>query len=337
MTATFYGFTLWLQGDSPVQQPLTDTSGNIILWNGDIFHSQIEGENIPEELSDTQFIFKKLEMTETTQEICEILEKVNGPWSLIYYKKRLNVIIIGKDRFGRHSLLWNQSLDKDVSYPFVVSSSSTPHHQGAFYEIPTTNLFQICFSNNLIVKKVFSRKTYTVNKQLPTHELLSWATNILHDSTYSSDQIISQYLKTWGKEVAEFKDVLLASIKTRIFSQPMLCKTCVNLQNHRRALKCTHSKIAILFSGGLDSSVLAALTDCVWPQDESIDLLNVAFPLHTNKVSGEKFNVPDRLTGLQALKELQNLNPSRKWNFVEVCILYFYEHLGFILFLHCLL
>jgi asparagine synthetase B (glutamine-hydrolysing) len=82
--------------------------------------------------------------------------------------------------------------------------------------------------------------------------------------------------------------------------------------------------VAILFSGGLDSSVLAALTDRVWPENESIDLLNVAFPLRTkNNPTANKFDVPDRLTGLQALEELKKLNPSRKWNFCEVFLNYY--------------
>lgn len=30
------------------------------------------------------------------------------------------------------------------------------------------------------------------------------------------------------------------------------------------------------------------------------------------------FNVPDRLTGISGLEELQRLNPARRWNFIEV-------------------
>ncbi|XP_069126175.1 asparagine synthetase domain-containing protein 1-like [Argopecten irradians] len=89
-----------------------------------------------------------------------------------------------------------------------------------------------------------------------------------------------------------------------------------------------HAKVAILFSGGIDSAVITALADRCLPQSEPIDLINVAFEQQI-KSSGKKgtgnpsvavydqqrWNVPDRLTGYSALSEL---NPGRRWNFVQV-------------------
>lgn len=40
---------------------------------------------------------------------------------------------------------------------------------------------------------------------------------------------------------------------------------------------CQHAKLAVLFSGGIDSTVLAVLADRILPINEPIDLLNVAF------------------------------------------------------------
>ena len=64
------------------------------------------------------------------------------------------------------------------------------------------------------------------------------------------------------------------------------------------------------------------------PNDEPIDLLNVAFeqkPRQQNRTSGRKsevevvrdpYEVPDRETGKAGVNEL---NPNRTWNFIEVC------------------
>ncbi|XP_069692808.1 asparagine synthetase domain-containing protein CG17486 isoform X2 [Periplaneta americana] len=97
---------------------------------------------------------------------------------------------------------------------------------------------------------------------------------------------------------------------------------------------CQHSKIGILFSGGLDSTVLAALANDYVPLNEPIDLLNVAFEKEQSvsrkvkkKILKEPpdeerntFSVPDRITGRRALDELKKHYPHRQWNFVEINI-----------------
>lgn len=83
----------------------------------------------------------------------------------------------------------------------------------------------------------------------------------------------------------------------------------------------THgSRLGILFSGGLDSSVLAALADQHLPITEAIDLINVSFG--QDKAAFEE--APDRQTvlctdpqGLLALATLRRLS-ARPWNFIRV-------------------
>ena len=76
------------------------------------------------------------------------------------------------------------------------------------------------------------------------------------------------------------------------------------------------------------------------PTEEAIDLINVAFEQkylsghlqnkNTKKGKTRKnvrptkparnFSVPDRITGISGLEELQCINPLRQWNFIEVII-----------------
>ncbi|NWQ96599.1 ASND1 protein, partial [Burhinus bistriatus] len=170
--------------------------------------------------------------------------------------------------------------------------------------------------------------------------------NIIHTVSVETLQgfLVEEHKKTL---VHRFIDVLNEAVKRRVLSLfredqktgevPSMC----NRKAH----------VAVLFSGGIDSMVIAALADKHVPLEESIDLLNVAFMIkeqakqkgttkkHTNQEvqldllcpqeshkdldakTGAHlscFDVPDRITGRAGLKELEAINPSRTWNFVEI-------------------
>lgn len=93
---------------------------------------------------------------------------------------------------------------------------------------------------------------------------------------------------------------------------------------------CDLPRVAILFSGGVDSAVMAAVADRVLLKGVPVDLLNVAF--HNDrflKSTGSAnpdadadedayCHVPDRQSGLAAWGDLQKMSPDRPWNFVCV-------------------
>ncbi|NXW48003.1 ASND1 protein, partial [Nyctiprogne leucopyga] len=150
------------------------------------------------------------------------------------------------------------------------------------------------------------------------------------------------------KLVHQFIDVLNEAVKRRVLSlfrdEDQKARGVPSMSDRK-------AHIAVLFSGGIDSMVIAALADKHVPVREPIDLLNVAFMIkeqakqkgttrkHTNqevqldllcpqescKDLDAKtdaylscFDVPDRITGRAGLKELEAINPSRTWNFVEI-------------------
>jgi len=71
------------------------------------------------------------------------------------------------------------------------------------------------------------------------------------------------------------------------------------------------ARVSVLFSGGIDSTILARLVDVELSDDQPIDLVNVAF-------GQTPFTVPDRKTGLASLAELRRLSPMREFRFVQV-------------------
>uniref|UniRef100_A0A8B9M171 Asparagine synthetase domain-containing protein 1 n=1 Tax=Accipiter nisus TaxID=211598 RepID=A0A8B9M171_9AVES len=150
------------------------------------------------------------------------------------------------------------------------------------------------------------------------------------------------------KLVCQFIDVLNEAVKRRVLSlfrdEDQKTREVPSMFNRK-------AHVAVLFSGGIDSMVIAALADKHVPLEEPIDLLNVAFMIkeqakqkgtakkHTNQEvkfdllcpqescqdldakTGAHlscFDVPDRITGRAGLKELEAINPSRTWNFVEI-------------------
>lgn len=89
------------------------------------------------------------------------------------------------------------------------------------------------------------------------------------------------------------------------------------------------TRVAVLFSGGLDCTVLARLSHDVLDADSGIDLLNVAFenPRVVAQLRKENSNLldfyeacPDRITGRRSFAELQATCPGRAFRFVAVRI-----------------
>lgn len=91
------------------------------------------------------------------------------------------------------------------------------------------------------------------------------------------------------------------------------------------------SKVAVLFSGGLDCTVIARMCHDLVPLDQGIDLINVAFEnprvaANAQKLRGQEdsdpFDIyeacPDRMTGRKSFAELQEVCPGRAWKFLAV-------------------
>jgi asparagine synthetase B (glutamine-hydrolysing) len=86
-------------------------------------------------------------------------------------------------------------------------------------------------------------------------------------------------------------------------------------------------RVAVLFSGGLDCTILARMCHDLLPLTESIDLINVAFEnprIHGKLDQGiTPYELcPDRVTGRASYAELVEVCPRRRWHLVEVNVPY---------------
>lgn len=139
-------------------------------------------------------------------------------------------------------------------------------------------------------------------------ELLSDEVFFEKSNFTSSTQFMENLLRDPKVEciVNELLKLLMESCRKRIMYRKNFCANCSDSSS------CEHVKLGILFSGGLDSTIIACIADEFVPKMEAIDLLNVAFERNKN------FEVPDRKTGRMSLEELRTVCPDRIWNFVEV-------------------
>ncbi|XP_004701783.1 asparagine synthetase domain-containing protein 1 [Echinops telfairi] len=381
----FSGHTLHLRG-AVTAQPLEDEGGNVFLWNGEVFN----GLKVETQDNDTRIVFNCLSSCTNESDILSLISKVQGPWSFIYYQASSHSLWFGRDFFGRRSLLWHfNNLSESFCLSSVGTQTSGVVTQ--WQEVPVSGIFRIDLHSTATSKCVILKlypwnsnsgekviqecvgsltqisanlpkfvsveaseaKLYLENPIVPLNMILPQGPFETHCTDISrgppTRETLQVCLNTHMREVVQqFIDVLSISVKRRVLCLPRDESLTPDEALGTRGRK---ANIAILFSGGIDSMVIATLADRHIPLDEPIDLLNVAFmttekarPARFNPKKSKKknhcefafeecspnpaamaddnpdtrFNVPDRVTGRAGLKELQAINPSRIWNFVEI-------------------
>ncbi|KAJ7345542.1 hypothetical protein JRQ81_001492 [Phrynocephalus forsythii] len=381
----FSGHVLHLRGEMTPQPVEDPTSGNVFLWNGEVFSG---GTSVTAEANDTHVLFHHLCSCNSEADVLSLLSSIQGPWSFIFYQVSRHYLWFGRDYFGRRSLLWQfrQELDHILTLSSVSAASDHP-----WREVPASGIFRMdlqdCGASKAValtlhpwkypsredpVEEAVIGDLSVVSKCLPTNVSLvvQESLSLLAPVTPLNKEVrgvpeVSQCLDCTKnvadmrvlqmflaedhrkKIVHQFINVLSRSVERRV-----LCLVRGNdlLRGEMSGAASRRPHVAVLFSGGIDSIVIATLADRHVPLEEPIDLLNVAFELpdqgsqrsSTRKPSMEKkelppssgcinndnntvscpslasFNVPDRITGRAGLEELRNVSPSRSWNFVEI-------------------
>lgn len=293
---------------------------------------------------------------QSTTDILSVLQKIEGPYSLIYYQKSNATLYFGRDIIGRHSLL----IQVDNETNSLTLASVANKNMKGMVEVPAIGIFAVNLNSSQINLACYpwrepDLRFTDIIEALETHlnidinirKTISKApvslTNLhlhpdskdveyLENVPYSKDfnKILRQLLENQkvSERVEHLRELLQQSVKIRVEKKPNYCKDCIKIVLNGGSVVCTHSKVGILFSGGLDSAILAAIVDKYVPEEESIDLINVAFEKHvkTQKVNDinekenttQKYDVPDRKTGRQTYSELLRICSNRKWNLVEV-------------------
>uniref|UniRef100_A0A0D3DAN5 Glutamine amidotransferase type-2 domain-containing protein n=1 Tax=Brassica oleracea var. oleracea TaxID=109376 RepID=A0A0D3DAN5_BRAOL len=302
----FIGSTLQLRGTSPIIQPLVDSSGNILAYNGEVFG----GIELSSFDNDTEVLLESLEKANDL--VPDVLSMIKGPWAIIYWQESSRTLWFGKDAFGRRSLLVHWPTVEDPRFLLSSASPASSVANGSgldsgngdsihrFWEELPCGVYSISFgvSGSGICGEVTKHEW----RNNMWKELIEWERSLVvprpEDLSMSSIQ--------------EEKDNALSTFSG--FAQTVL----VVLKESVRRRTSLHNifqgetevvPVAVLFSGGLDSMILAALLDqCLDPKYE-VDLLNVSF---------DGPNAPDRISAKAGIKELKKIAPLRRWKLVEI-------------------
>ncbi|KAL4730564.1 hypothetical protein ACLX1H_002600 [Fusarium chlamydosporum] len=296
---TFTSTVLSLRGDHVARQPLVDlATGSVLCWNGEAW--AIRGE--PVQGNDGEAILALLaEASQGSGDVMDVLRAIEGPFAFIYLDKPAKRIYYGRDRLGRRSLLVKDGL------PFILSSIAETSVD-EWTEVEADG----CYTLDLSVD--------VSSGLLPERHEWTGDTSLISNIGVFNDEIPQQSfsLDPNSRSVQELHIRLVESLRLRVLDVPLPPNATS-----------TDARVAVLFSGGLDCTVLARLSHDLIPSDQCIDLINVAF--ENPRIAGQFPNLsreelyekcPDRMTGRNAFAELSHVCPGRQWRFVTVNVPY---------------
>ncbi|XP_060478346.2 asparagine synthetase domain-containing protein 1 [Panthera onca] len=391
----FSGHVLHLRGVLTAQ-PVEDERGNVFLWNGEVFSGiKVEAEENDTQVmfnylssckteSDILSLFSEVQgpwsfiYYQASSHNLWFGRDFFGRRSLLWHFSNLGKSFCLSSVGAQTSGVANQMLANWQEVPasgiFRIDLKSPSISESVVLKlypwkcISRENVIKECVNSltqisadlpTFVSVVANEAKLYLKEPVVPLNMTLPQSPFEIHCSNIASVPPTRETLQVFltdghMKEVVQqFIDVLSIAVKRRVLCLPR----GENLTQSEVLKSCDRkANVAILFSGGIDSMVIAALADHHVPLDEPIDLLNVAFmtkektiPTGFNKKkkkqknqcempseessknaaaaaaagndddsSDKQFSVPDRISGRMGLKELQAANPSRTWNFVEI-------------------
>ncbi|KAI4174750.1 MAG: hypothetical protein LQ343_002121 [Gyalolechia ehrenbergii] len=318
----FLASVLSLRGADLTKQPLQDpSSSSILCWNGEawrIHDKPIEG-------NDAETVFQTLlqagesdntaaalqDQRDIDNSVVQALSHISGPYAFIFYHAKSGKIFYGRDFLGRRSLLRSKGKDGSIALSSVYGG---PSSKGCT-EIEADGIYVMHLPN------VSDKEPKIVERHIAWPDLSGkWETLKYPKSVPLPSGPKIPGLNLSSLAVNALHQNLRRSLNVRITDIP-------SPPSHTKE----PAKIALLFSGGLDCTLLARTMHDILPKELDIDLLNVAFenPRVLKAANAGKFaaatpysECPDRVTGLSSHAELQQVCPGRIWRFVSVDVPY---------------
>ncbi|KAF7504850.1 hypothetical protein GJ744_001648 [Endocarpon pusillum] len=299
-----FSTVLALRGDHIESQPLKDKhTESFLCWNGEAWreNGQVIGGN------DSQHVFTLLlracqsSANPSTETVIDALTSIAGPFAFIFYDAVSCRLFYGRDHLGRRSLLSRATCNGGMAFCSITDVPLSP----GWKEVEAGGVYCVAPSN------------------LPlSPDLLPWTMNLPRiDRSLPNGSV--PLLSLSSETILKLEKYLRQSLHLRITDVP-------NLGQAKNNQDSEDAKIAVLFSGGLDCTLLARLAHDLLPPSQPIDLLNVAFenPRSMVAASGKDptasayESCPDRKTGRSSYLELLRICGGRKWRFIAINVPY---------------
>ncbi|KAK9479096.1 asparagine synthase-domain-containing protein [Lipomyces japonicus] len=274
--------------DPMTSQPLVKQS-DILQFNGELYSFTGDLAGLDFELSHGNDTFVLLDSFLRVG-VLSTIKHVRGEYAFVFYDSSTGCVWFGRDCIGRRSLLINKSHRDGIAISSI--PPQVPGLREHWEEVPAGEIYKLNLSNfeiKTIPWSYHATETELVYYYPPVSDIVSFHSQAEYDSL-----------------IAEVENKLCSAIKIRLFSVHQTSKPTY----------------AILFSGGIDCTLLAYFINTVFHDHSStvtIDLLNVAFE---NPRTGKMWETPDRILGRRSWKELVSspsyANSACKFTFIEI-------------------
>ncbi|KAJ5632578.1 hypothetical protein N7490_008917 [Penicillium lividum] len=325
---TFISTVLALRGDHVYTQPLIDAATQSVLcWNGEAW--KIAGERVSG--NDTEHVLNLFmqavagvdDRNTAAHRLGKAVASISGPFAFVFYDATNSQLFFSRDCLGRRSLLQGYEADGTLKICSLCDGSTSVHFE------------EVGFDGVYMIDLATFRNSSASNDRYKI-ETLPWSSDSVPPVDHIKNPIPPMNMEVPSQQpppltldtvfVQELESKLRQSLTLRIDDVP----------EPPGYVQGQSARVAVLFSGGLDCTLLARLSHDILPLEEPIDLLNVAFenprvaaaasanrqtPSSSSPISTYEA-CPDRITGRSAYNELQQLCPGRNWRFIAIDVPY---------------
>jgi asparagine synthase (glutamine-hydrolysing) len=279
-------------------QPMISQNGNIILvFNGEIYnYIELRKELVKEGFhfktnSDTEVIIAAYEFWGN-----ECYNKFNGMWAIALWDKRINKLILSRDRFGEKPLYYYHNSDF-----LLFGSEIKAIKQFGIPLEPRLELLEIyLFLTNIPGPDTFYKNTFEVK---PGHFMV-----------ISSDQITEK--KYW--------DLDLIDEKNKLTNEKFVLEQFEYLLNDSVRIRMRADvEVGAFLSGGLDSSSVVSLM--AKNANEQINTFTIGFP---NKAFDESELADIIAKQYNTNHHLGTVNPESLNEMIKICNFHFDQPFG---------